>query len=75
MLGFGIIELISISLLILILFRPKELPVLARTIVRWIHEMKNIFHQLEKQWNLPVHPKHLDSTAKNTQHDHAKKSS
>lgn len=74
MLGFGIMELISISLLVLILFNPKELPILARMLARWIHEMKHIFRQLEKQWNLPTHHKHLDSNSNNKQYDQTKES-
>lgn len=52
MFGFGIMELVSIGILILILFRPKELPTLAREILRVMHIMKRVYHQLEKEWHL-----------------------
>lgn len=52
MLGFGFTELLFISLLILLLFGPRELPKLARFVARLIYEMKSIFHRLEKEWNL-----------------------
>ena len=59
MLGFGISEIILIFLILLILFGPKELPGLARFLLRMIHELKAIFHRLETEWK-------LDSTKSNT---------
>ena len=52
MLGLGFMEVIGVLLLILVLFGPKELPRLARQVARLIYEMKNIFHRLEKEWDL-----------------------
>ena len=50
--GIGISELIALSLLVLFLFSPRELPLLARKIARGIYAMKHIFHRLEKEWQL-----------------------
>ena len=50
--GLGFIELIIVFLLILLLFGPKELPYLARSILKFINEMKNIFSRLKKEWDL-----------------------
>ena len=52
MLGLGFMEVIGVLLLMLVLFGPKELPRLARQVARLIYEMKNIFHRLEKEWDL-----------------------
>jgi len=52
MYGFGLIELSVVFILVLLLFGPQELPKLARFIARFIHEMKSIFKNLEKEWNL-----------------------
>ena len=66
MLGFGFTELLFISLLILLLFGPRELPKLARFVARLIYEMKNIFHRLEKEWDLSSQHK---SSSKNSLKD------
>ena len=52
MLDLGFSEIVLIFFLFLILFGPKELPGLARFIVRILHELKTIFRQLEKEWKL-----------------------
>ncbi len=50
--GLGFSELLVIFLLALFLFGPKELPILARFIVKLINEMKHIFNRLKEEWNL-----------------------
>lgn len=48
----GFLELIVVFLLALFLFGPKELPKLARVLVKLINEMKHIFNRLKSEWNL-----------------------
>ena len=50
--GLGFPELVIIFLLALLLFGPKELPKLARFLVKLINEMKQIFNRLKSEWNL-----------------------
>ena len=50
--GLGFPEVIVIFLLMLVLFGPKELPTLARFLVKFINEMKHIFNRLKDEWNL-----------------------
>jgi len=74
MYGFGLIELSVVFILVLLLFGPQELPKLARFIARFIHEMKSIFKNLEKEWNLfseekkPAHrkPPHIEKEKTST---------
>jgi len=52
MLGFGFWELILIFFLLFILFGPKELPDLARTLLRMVNELKTTFQRWEQEWKL-----------------------
>ena len=50
--GLGFPELVVIFLLALFLFGPKELPKLARFLVKLTNEMKQFFNRLKSEWNL-----------------------
>ena len=51
MLGLGGLELFFLLMILLCLFSPKEIPELARTILKSIHEIKNIFSNFESKMN------------------------
>ena len=45
-------ELVLILGMFLVLFGPKELPGLARGVLKALNEMKHIFYSLQKEWGL-----------------------
>ena len=53
MLGLGLVEIFFLLIILLCFFSPKEIPELARLILKGIYEIKNVFSKLENKINLP----------------------
>ena len=70
MLGLGMIEIFFLLIVLLCLFSPKEIPELARLVLKGIYEVKNVFSKLEKKMSL--NEEHL-SLKKNKNLDKQKK--